>query len=72
MIKKIVLKYVVLSIAIDKSTDTTDTASLAVFVHGVNEDIHAVDDFVQLIAIMGTTTGADILQTLLQCVETMN
>ena len=51
----------------DESTDTTNIAQLAVFGRKVNEDIHVVEDFVQLIAMIGTTTGADILKTLLQC-----
>ena len=50
------------SIAIDESADTTDTAQLAVFVRGVNEDFHVVEDFVQLIPMMDTTSGADILK----------
>ena len=32
--------------AIDESTDTTDTAQLAVFVSGVNEDFHVVENVV--------------------------
>ena len=50
----------------------TNTAQLAVFVHGVKKDIHVVEDFVQLIAMVVTTTGAHILKTLLQCLKTMN
>ena len=61
-----------LSIAIDESTDTTDTAQQAVFVSGVNGDFHVVENFVQLLPMMGTTTGADILKPLLQCLEAMN
>ena len=60
------------SIAIDESTDTTDTAQLAVFVSGENGDFHVVENFVQLLPMMGTTTGADILKPLLQCLEVMN
>ena len=62
----------VLSITIDESTDTANTALLAVFVRGVNEDIQVVKNFVLLLAMMGTISGADILKTLLQCRETIN
>ena len=50
------------SIAIDESTDP---AQLAVFVSGVNGEFHVVENFVQLLLMMGTNTGADILKALL-------
>ena len=37
------------SIAIDESTDTTDTAQLAIFVHGIKENFHVLQEFVELI-----------------------
>ena len=61
-----------LSIAIDGSTDTTDTAQLAVFVSEINGDFQVVENFVQLLPMVGTTTKADILKQLLQCLEAMN
>ena len=36
-------------IAIDESTDTTDTAQLAIFVHGIKENFHVPQEFVELI-----------------------
>ena len=42
------------TIAIDESTDTTDTAQLAEFVSGVNGDLHVVENFVQLLPMVGT------------------
>ena len=60
------------SIAIDESTDTTDAAQLAVFVSGVSGGFHVVENFVQLLPMIGTTIGADILKPLLQCLEAMN
>ena len=50
---------------IGESADTTDPAQPAVFVRGVNKDIHVIEDFVQLIAMMSTTTRANILKALL-------
>ena len=52
-------------IAIDESTDTIDTAQLAVFVSGVSGGFHVVENFVQLLPLIGTTIGADILKPLL-------
>ena len=60
------------SIAINESTDTTDTALLAVFVSGVSGSFHVVENVVQLLPVMRTTIGADILKPLLQCLEAMN
>ena len=60
------------SIAIDESTDTTDTAQLAAFVGGVNRDVYVAENFVQLLPMMGTTTGTNILKPLLQCLKAMN
>ncbi|XP_076811749.1 general transcription factor II-I repeat domain-containing protein 2A-like [Clavelina lepadiformis] len=60
------------SIAIDESTDTTDTAQLAVFVRGVSSNFDIFEDFVELVPMKGTTTGADILKALLQCTNSLN
>ena len=57
------------SIAIDESTDTTDTAQLGVLVRGIKENFHV---FVELIPMKNTTTGADILKALLQCLAAKN
>ena len=57
------------SIAIDESTDT---AQLAVFVSGRGGDFHVVENFVQLLLMIVTSTGADILKALLQSLEAMN
>ena len=57
------------TIAIDENTDT---AQLAVFVNGVNGEFHVVENFVQLLFMMVTNTGADIMKALLQCLEGMN
>ena len=54
---------------IDESTDTTQ---LTVFVSGANGDFYVVENFVQLLFMMNTTTGPDIIKALLQCLEAMN
>ncbi|XP_077968766.1 general transcription factor II-I repeat domain-containing protein 2A-like [Styela clava] len=60
------------SIAIDESTDAADTAQLSVFVRGVSEAFDVVEEFVQLVPMKGTTTGADILSALLLCIGDMD
>ena len=60
------------TIAIDESTDTTDTAQLAVFVREIKENFHVSEEFVELIPLKNTTTVADLLKALLQCLEVKN
>lgn len=59
------------SIAFDESINAKDTAQLAVFARGVNSAFDAGEEFVQLVPIKGTTTGADILEALLMCTTDM-
>ena len=50
-------------IAIDKSTDMTDTAQLSLFLRGVTPAFHIVEEFVRLIPTKDTTTGADVFES---------
>ena len=59
------------SIAIDKSTDTTNIAQLAIIVCGVASNFNIVQDFVELVPLKGTTTGEDILKALMQCIKSV-
>ena len=60
------------SIAIDESTDTTDTAQLAIFVRGVSSNFDIFENLIELLSLKGTTTGADILKALLRCTSNMS
>ena len=60
------------SIAINKSTDITDTAQLAVFVCGYSSNFDIFEDFVELLSMKGTTTAADILKELFHCTNSMS
>ena len=59
-------------IAVDESADTTDTVQLAVFVRGIKENFYVSEEFVELIPLKNTTTVADILKALLQCLAVKN
>lgn len=60
------------SVAIDESTDKTDTAQLAVFVRGITNDFRIVEEMARLVPMKGQTTGEDVLQALLACLAEMN
>ena len=50
-------------IAIDESTDTTDTAQLALFLRGVTPTFDMAEEFVRLIPMKDTTTEADVFES---------
>ncbi|XP_050733317.1 general transcription factor II-I repeat domain-containing protein 2-like [Eriocheir sinensis] len=60
---------VAFSLALDESTDTKDTVQLAIFIRGVTADLQVCEEFLQLVQLCGTTTGQDIFEAVLQCVE---
>ena len=57
------------SIAVDESTDAKDTAQLAVFVRGVDNNFNILEEFLQLMPLKDTTTGRDILDAVIKCLE---
>ncbi|XP_076041831.1 general transcription factor II-I repeat domain-containing protein 2-like [Oratosquilla oratoria] len=61
--------FVAFSLALDKSTDTKDTAQLVFFIRGVTADLQVCEEFLQLVPLRGTTTGQDICDAILQCVD---
>ena len=60
---------VAFSLVLDESTDVKDTAQLAVFIRRVTADLNVCEEFLQLFPLRGTTTGKDIFDAMLQCVE---
>lgn len=48
------------SIALDESTDLSDTAQLAIFIRGVDEEVAVTEELLALRPLQGTTTGKDI------------
>jgi hypothetical protein len=51
------------SIALDDITDTSDTAQVAIFIRGVDEDFNITEELLALQSLKVTTTGEDIFET---------
>uniref|UniRef100_A0A3P9CDW4 SPIN-DOC-like zinc-finger domain-containing protein n=1 Tax=Maylandia zebra TaxID=106582 RepID=A0A3P9CDW4_9CICH len=52
--------YTAFSLAVDESTDNTDTAQLSIFIRGVKPDLSVTEELSDVAAMHGTTTGRDI------------
>lgn len=61
--------FEVFSIALDESTDVSDTAQCAVFIRGVDCNLNITEELLDLMPLKGTTTGRDIFQGLEECIE---
>ncbi|XP_045678765.1 general transcription factor II-I repeat domain-containing protein 2-like isoform X1 [Phyllostomus hastatus] len=52
--------YMAFSLAVDESTDNTDTSHLSIFIRGVKADFSVTEELLDVITMHGTTTGKDI------------
>ncbi|PNF36282.1 hypothetical protein B7P43_G06505 [Cryptotermes secundus] len=50
------------SLALDESTDITDTAQLLLFIRGVNADFEVTEELASMNSLHRTTTGEDIFK----------
>ena len=48
---------VLYSLALDESTDQSDTAQLVIFIRGIDENFNIIEEMLDLCHIKGTTTG---------------
>ncbi len=62
------LFFWVYSVALDESTDKTDTA-LAIFIRGINEQVEVTEELLSLCPMHGRTTAKDIFQQLCDAIE---
>ncbi|GBP73680.1 General transcription factor II-I repeat domain-containing protein 2A [Eumeta japonica] len=53
--------FALFSIALDESTDLSDTVQLAIFIRGVDKELTVIEELLALQPLKGTTTGEDIL-----------
>jgi len=63
------LKYIIpsldcFSIAIDESTDISDTAQLLIFIRGIDKEFNIYEELADMCNIKGTTTGEDIFKNI--------
>lgn len=63
--------FIAYSLAVDESTDTSDTAQLSIFIRGVDSSLCVTEDLLGLHSMHGTTTGKDIFEEVSRCVDKM-
>lgn len=57
------------SLALDESTDVTDTAQLAVYLRGVDNNSEVMKELLSVIPMHGQTTGQEIFCQLCDAIE---
>lgn len=67
-----ILDFKYFSLAIDESTDVTDTAQLCIFVRGVDENFHISEELLALVPMKDTTKGCDIYREVKNILEKFN
>lgn len=60
------------SISLDESYDIHDTAQLIFFIRGINNDFEIFEDMLSLQTLMGRTTGEEMFNEFLKCMNTEN
>lgn len=59
------------SLAVDESSDASDTAQLSIFVRGVDLSLCVTEELLGLKSMHGTTTGRDLFEEVCRCVNEM-
>ncbi|XP_066512762.1 general transcription factor II-I repeat domain-containing protein 2A-like [Hoplias malabaricus] len=63
--------FVAYSLAVDETTDATDTAQLVIFIHGVDSNLCVTEEILDIKSMHGTTKGEDIFGNVFQSVTDM-
>ena len=63
--------FIAYSLAVDESSDTSDTAQLSVFIRGVDSSLCITEKLLGLKSMHGTTTGKEIFEEVSKCVTEM-
>ena len=57
------------SLALDESTDISDTALLVIFIRAVTVGFDDVEEFLEMASLFSTNTGQDICEHVIRVVE---
>ena len=64
-------QFIAYSLAVDESTDTSDTAQLSIFIRAVDSSLRVTEELLGLKSMHGTTTGKDLFDEVCKCVNEM-
>ena len=68
-LKDRISKCSALSIALDESTDLSDTAQLVVFIRGVTNNFEVIEEFLDMASMKATTTGQNICEEMIKMMK---
>ena len=57
------------SVALDETTDVTDTAQLAVYVRGIDDNVEVTEESLTVIPMSGQTTAQELFHQLCDAIE---
>ncbi|XP_030834459.1 general transcription factor II-I repeat domain-containing protein 2-like [Strongylocentrotus purpuratus] len=70
-LRNVAANFEYFSLALDESTDISDTSQLLVFVRGVDADFSVYEELVEMRPMSGTTTGSDVAAESIKGVENL-